>query len=367
MTLNTTPVADCRLHRRLGHLDADVRLHDSGRRQLCVPRLRVDRSSRAQRRHDPRRCDERRLARPPDPGRRRLALGEQEPHGRHGRPRLSLRLRLELRRRVRGRRDDPRPAHVQRAGHVTGAPTLALNTTPARTATYVSGSGTSTLTFDYTVQAGDTVRPPRLRHLRLARAERRHDPRRGDERRDAHPAGGRRRVEPRRPEEHRRRHDRPRPSPRQHRPARRSTSPIASRSRAPSSTSDFSATLNGSADALDGVSIVGGNIVRLTLHNAAHHLDTVAVSYSGSSVTDLGGNAAPTFGATELDEPHPERKPDGAGPRAPNDGVFINSTTPTLSATSATRIRSTSARSRSRSAPTARARPRSEPSTRRDT
>src|SRR6185437_17179517 len=39
---------------------------------------------------------------------------------------------------------------------VTGAPTLALNTAPARTATYASGSGTGTLTFDYTVQAGDT-------------------------------------------------------------------------------------------------------------------------------------------------------------------------------------------------------------------
>jgi hypothetical protein len=39
---------------------------------------------------------------------------------------------------------------------VTGTPQLTLNTTPTRTANYVSGSGTSTLTFDYTVQAGDT-------------------------------------------------------------------------------------------------------------------------------------------------------------------------------------------------------------------
>src|SRR5204863_81597 len=40
---------------------------------------------------------------------------------------------------------------------VTGTPQLTLNTTPsARTANYASGSGTSTLTFNYTVQAGDT-------------------------------------------------------------------------------------------------------------------------------------------------------------------------------------------------------------------
>ena len=38
---------------------------------------------------------------------------------------------------------------------VTGTPRLTLNTTPSRTADYVSGSGTATLTFDYTIQAGD--------------------------------------------------------------------------------------------------------------------------------------------------------------------------------------------------------------------
>src|SRR5207253_3714856 len=37
---------------------------------------------------------------------------------------------------------------------VTGTPTLALNS--AGSASYSSGSGTSTLTFNYTVQAGDT-------------------------------------------------------------------------------------------------------------------------------------------------------------------------------------------------------------------
>jgi len=38
---------------------------------------------------------------------------------------------------------------------VTGTPLLALNTTPARNASYSSGSGTSTLTFSYTVQVND--------------------------------------------------------------------------------------------------------------------------------------------------------------------------------------------------------------------
>src|SRR5919197_2436770 len=38
---------------------------------------------------------------------------------------------------------------------VTGSPLLALNTSPARNATYSSGSGTSSLTFTYTVSAGD--------------------------------------------------------------------------------------------------------------------------------------------------------------------------------------------------------------------
>ena len=43
------------------------------------------------------------------------------------------------------------------AVNVTGTPTLTLNTSPTnRTASYSSGGGTSTLTFNYTVQAGDT-------------------------------------------------------------------------------------------------------------------------------------------------------------------------------------------------------------------
>ncbi|UOF02448.1 Calx-beta domain-containing protein [Bdellovibrio reynosensis] len=40
---------------------------------------------------------------------------------------------------------------------VTGTPVIALNTTPARSASYVSGSGTSTLVFNYTVVATDTA------------------------------------------------------------------------------------------------------------------------------------------------------------------------------------------------------------------
>ena len=43
--------------------------------------------------------------------------------------------------------------------NVTGTPQLALNTSPAESAHYVSGGGTTTLVFDYTVQAGDTADP----------------------------------------------------------------------------------------------------------------------------------------------------------------------------------------------------------------
>src|SRR5439155_1028867 len=39
---------------------------------------------------------------------------------------------------------------------VTGTPQITLNTTPNQTISYSSGSGTSSLTFNYTVQAGDT-------------------------------------------------------------------------------------------------------------------------------------------------------------------------------------------------------------------
>lgn len=40
---------------------------------------------------------------------------------------------------------------------VTGTPLLALNTTPQRSASYVSGSATNVLVFNYTVQATDTA------------------------------------------------------------------------------------------------------------------------------------------------------------------------------------------------------------------
>jgi len=47
-----------------------------------------------------------------------------------------------------------------KAVSVTGAPVLQLNTTPPRSAVYVSGSGTSVLTYRYAIQLGDRV--PRL-------------------------------------------------------------------------------------------------------------------------------------------------------------------------------------------------------------
>lgn len=40
---------------------------------------------------------------------------------------------------------------------VTGTPRILLNVVPTRYATYVSGSGTTTLSFEYTVQPGDEI------------------------------------------------------------------------------------------------------------------------------------------------------------------------------------------------------------------
>ncbi len=76
--------------------------------------------------------------------------------------------------------------------NVTGSPKLALNTTPAESATYASGSGSSTLTFDYTVQSRRQRRHPRLQRHGRAHAQRRHDRRPGRQQRDPHPRLARR-------------------------------------------------------------------------------------------------------------------------------------------------------------------------------
>jgi hypothetical protein len=52
-------------------------------------------------------------------------------------------------------REVPIQVPFREAVFVTGTPSLALNTSPQRSATYVSGSGSSVLTFLYTVLAGD--------------------------------------------------------------------------------------------------------------------------------------------------------------------------------------------------------------------
>ena len=93
---------------------------------------------------------------------------------------------------------------------VTGTPQLTLSTgSPATTAVnYTSGSGTATLTFNYTVAGGQHERRSGLRRDDVARPERRHDQGRGRQQRDVDAAGpaaagslGRTR--------HRDRHDRP--------------------------------------------------------------------------------------------------------------------------------------------------------------
>ena len=100
--------------------------------------------------------------------------------------------------------------HVQvgfsEAVTVTGSPQLALNTADA--ATYASGSGSSTLTFDYTVQAGDNSADLDYAATTSLDAQRRHDQGRGHQQRDADAGRARRGRLARRQQEHRHRHDR---------------------------------------------------------------------------------------------------------------------------------------------------------------
>jgi hypothetical protein len=214
---------------------------------------------------------------------------------------------------------------------VAGTPSLTLNTTPAQTAAYASGSGTPTLTFDYTVQAGDTSAD--LDYASTAALALSGGTIRDVAANDAtltlptvggaSSLGGQKNIV-----------------------VDTTTPTVMSRTVSGTtldvtysepvggspSTSDFTATLNGSADAVDAVSIVSGNVVRLTLHDAAHHLDAVTVTYSGSAVTDLVGNVAATYTGQSATNLTPNANPAAATLSTPNDGVFINSPTPTLTA-----------------------------------
>ena len=225
--------------------------------------------------------------------------------------------------------------HVQitfsEAATVTGPPKLTLNTAPAQTATYASGSGTPTLTFDYTVQAGDTSAD--LDYATVASLALNGGTIRDAAGNDATltlPAvggasslGGQKNIVI----------DTSAPTVTSRTVSGTTLDVTYSEPLAGSpSTSDFTATLNGSGDAVNSVSIVGGNIVRLTLQNAARHLDAVVLTYSGSSVTDLVGNAAATYSGQSATNLTPNANPTAATLSTPTDGVFINSTTPTLSA-----------------------------------
>ena len=97
-------------------------------------------------------------------------------------------------------------------------------------------------------------------------------------------------------------------------------------------TSDFAAVVNGSGDTVDAVSIMGGSTLRLTLHDPARHLDTVTIAYSGSAVTDQAGNAAATYGAQAATNLTPNAAPNAAALVSPGNGAFVNCPTPTLSA-----------------------------------
>src|SRR5581483_3987303 len=97
-------------------------------------------------------------------------------------------------------------------------------------------------------------------------------------------------------------------------------------------TTDFAVNVNGSADTVDAVSVVGGTTVRLTLRNAVRHLAAVTVDYTGTSLADAAGNAAATYSGAAATNLTPNSAPDPAPQTTPADGVYVGSTTPTLSA-----------------------------------
>ncbi len=188
LALNTSAGRVGHLCLRLGHLHPHLRLHRPGRRQRRHPRLHRHQRPHPQRRHHRRPGRQQRHPHPRHPGRRRLALGQQEPRPSTRPPRPSARSRPPTR---NGAYNAGQTIHVQvnfsEPVNVTGSPQLALNTSPAESATYASGGGTSTLTFDYTVQAGDNAAHARLHRHQRPDPQRRHHHRPGRQQRHPHP------------------------------------------------------------------------------------------------------------------------------------------------------------------------------------
>ncbi len=97
---------------------------------------------------------------------------------------------------------------------------------------------------------------------------------------------------------------------------------------------DFAVSVNGGGDAVDAVAFAGGNtVVRLTLHNATHFLDTVTVAYSGTAIQDPAGNGAATYSAQTVTNNTADAAPSTVTLSSPNNAGFVNSTTPSLTAT----------------------------------
>ncbi len=325
---------DRELRLRLGRLDARLRLHDPGRRHERRPRLPRHGRADAQRRHDPRRRSQQRNPRPRRPRARRAAWARTRTSSSTPRRRPSPRLPLPT---ASGSFDAGQTIHVQvdfsEPVTVTGAPQLALNTTPGESAAYVSGSGGSTLVFDY--RAGRRQRRPAgLRRDELADAQRRHDPRRRDQRRHADAAGsGCGRLAEREQDAR----DRHRRSDRDLADGRRCDARRHLRRAARLRLGARHERLHGQGERqhgpVDAVGFAGGNtIVRLTLHTPVQYLDAVTVAYSGTALQDPAANQVATYGAQAVTNLTPDAAPATPALGTPADGVFIDSTTPTLAA-----------------------------------
>ena len=228
--------------------------------------------------------------------------------------------------------------HVQvnfsEAVNVTGTPQLALNTSPAESAHYVSGNGTATLVFDYTVQTGDTADPldyAASNALTLNSGTIR-DAATNDATLTLAAPGAAGSLSANKtfvidtvaPTVTSLTADSATLDVTYSEPLDTGSSPAAG---------DFTVNVNGSADAVDAVNFAGANaIVRLTLHTPVQFLDTVTVAYSGTALQDPAANQVATYGAQAVTNLTPDAAPATPALGTPADGVFIDSTTPALSA-----------------------------------
>ncbi len=216
--------------------------------------------------------------------------------------------------------------------NVTGTPQLALNTTPAESATYASGSGTSTLVFDYTIQAGDnaatldytatnaltlnggTITDPAANNATLTLTS--------PGSAGSLSANKSLVVDTTAPTVTSRTVDGTTLDITYSEPLDPGSTPAGS---------DFTVSVNGGGDTVDAVTYTTGNtVVELALHDTVHSADTVTVAYSGTAIQDPAGNQAATYTAQTVTNNTVNGAPDTPSTLSPANGAKVTTSTPTL-------------------------------------